>query len=153
MPALFHIGGKMDSILWCFTLKNAMTAVLRFSCLTMEQVCSWQLYISLHTSCTKLNQIYYRMWFPQHNRIFNFNVWVGRYHVLVAEIIIHPLLKEDDTFPLCIFIQPSAFASSRSTENLWKCCICLSITLVWLMNMSVWMDFVEGPPSVCELQT
>ena len=21
------------------------------------------------------------------------------------------------------------------------------------MNMSVWMDFVEGPPSVCELQT
>lgn len=38
------------------------------------------------------------MWFLQHNRIFNFNVWVGRYHVLVAEIIIHPLLKEDDTF-------------------------------------------------------
>ena len=53
----------------------------------------------------------------------------------------------------CISLQPSAFASSRSTENLGKCCICLSITLVWLMNKSVWMDFVEGHPSVCDLQT
>ena len=56
----------------------------------------------------------------------DFNVWVGRYHVLVAEIIIHPLLKEDDTFPLdAYFFNPQLLrfqGALRIYENVASAC-------------------------------